>query len=1166
MRTLSGRRAVLALVAAFLAAGSASATGPGTPVPERAPARVTAQVAQHRLTFEGERYNLPLGAYALEVAALTRDAGERRLVEGLKITFQPGPAWHRARTRFLRSAILEPDPTVATRFVLESIELKENGRTLAVVAHGKEIERGITRLSLAVPDGATVGTIFEPATWAMTEVVLHARFLAPESPSLALPNIPDEGRLSWTYRPARTTLVAGPAMAPGRPLAPGRLVPIGSGLSVFPERPYAGDTFTASIILLNRGERATAEESARWNYGRLALQARIPALEPGRDTTLAFTAAAGRGEDRVTISWKDTMVSALVSPLLRPRIVLGAAAVDSGYREDALVVRVAIGNRGTGEAGAARLRIVAADRDTLIALPAIPPDETRVVVAVFAESGWPETFPVTAGVTAEFENADTRRMLIVRPARPAPAIALAAIAIEGEQVPGAAGRAAAVFTNNGNQHGAVRARILVRAIPTGIEIERATREERIPPGGEVAIPTPLFPWATGLTRIEVSWEAGATSGEDFRQVYAAPHAFLAPDGETVLAIASTDPAGIQPAGGQPGGSTPAEGSYATPRRLETVRTFQLPPLGNLDELSANARLVVSSACWLTNPAGTEFLPAGAAARREARSAIRATLTGAGYTDAFSIAASETRFVFAIPRSALAETLTLSLASASRSPVFLTAAPSLRIGWATPERGSFTDLSVSETSLALVVANTARWTPARVVTIAAAYAEPVPASGGPVRFETAVPLAPGEMRRVTIPLPPAPPGRHQLEVSVPLSSTPTVQRIEQLVLPTPRPALAPARALAARSLSGETGLVAILGIQGNAVRDLILAAHEANAAERLSVPAQETAVAWLPGARTMSIDYGPLSARRTVEQAPPAEFRDLRILDTGGDTPARGQFFLLRFARGGAEPRPEGRVHLAINGLLRATRQVPATESGAAWIDGFVLAPGPGGSVEAVLFEEDVSGGVRIDRRVFPVAAEPVGASRVERDWTRPVMVSPAALGSRTTNARGDTRGAAAPPAGGSHPADTRSSPSERAALAAWEVAAFLVQRDRATFGTITPEPARALARLGSDTSALGRMAYRRQLWELVEQWERAARRLEMEPLASTLSIERFRAFQASIAALKQFASEVGILNRRAVLDELDRLAGHVPHILGRDVDPALAAAIIGPRPGAQIRR
>ncbi len=1119
-------------------------------------------VSEHHVVFADKLHNLALGHYALEVAAVTRDTGDLRLVEELKLILTPGPAWHRPRYglfgRLGGPSGVEPDPTHLTQFRLETIELQESDRTLAIIPVDRALDRGIIRIPLLSAPGAPAGSGFEPAAWARTAIILHARLLPPVSPAVALPPLQDSGRLSWIYRPQAGTVRAERARAVGRLLAPGRLEPIGSGLALFPERAYAGESFTASIILMNRGERPTETASVRWRYDERSLDAILPALPPGRDVTLTFQAIAARTILPVTLEGNAATLARDMDPLLRPRLSLGRLAVDTGFRDEPLVVRIAVGNSGTGEASRPRLFVGAGSVDTTLVLDPIPADETRIVVLTLGDTAWPETVPVIARIASAIEPEDTGRFLARRTRRPAPDLRLAGLSFEGDPVPGGAGRAAAVLENRGNVEGFARAAITIHAVPAGIEVLRVSREIRVPAGERVEMKTPIFAWANGITRAAFEWQGGT----EFLQAYAEPAPFTAPDGETVLILASAFPArGIAGTIESADPDSPDAGAGVLPRRITEHWKAVLPPLTNLDELAPVGRLVVTSAAWLTNPAGTEFLPEQAAARREVRPSLKATITGAGFSDAFTVTASETQFVFPIPRAALAETLVLTLNAVGRSPVYLTSAPLLRVAYGAPERGAFSDVHVTETGLHLRVANTARWIPARALTVSAAYAEPLPHPDGPNVVETSIALDRLEERDVFIPLPRVPPGRMQLEVSLPLSSVPSAQRIEQLVLPVPRPELSPFRVIAGRARAGaregtgmatpgtETGILVLLGVHRSPVRDLILAAQEAHMAVTIHVPAEETAVAWFPRARTASIDYGPLSDRRQVPEhaelpAPGAGSTrtGIRILDTGGDSPAGGQFVLVRFARGGEEPRPAGRVYLAINGLLRSVKTVPATAAGEAWIDGFAVRPNPAVPLDVLLFEETLPGGgaaavAHVDRGVFPVSLEPEGASRVERDWIQPVRATASMIAGTG--------------------ADTAVDAGERAAQAAWAVAAFLGGQDPTSLGIISPEPARALTRLGRDTTALGRMAYRQRLWTLVEEWQAAADRIALRTLPVTLSAARFAAFQASIARLKAHSEDVGVLNRRAVVEELGTLATHVDHILGQRLEPGLAATLRG---------
>lgn len=1112
------------MIQPIASAQSASTLTERGAIAERGAATVAGWIEDTRVRAGEQLVAARLGAFLVNASLRVIGSDDTRTLDELILASPPRPSWVIWKNNWLgRHINVQPDPARPTLVRLEAVEIRERRRTLSVLRPNAMLREAKIRIPL---DGT------DSVSWANLEILLHVRFLLPDSPAAAAiaplrPLLKFEGRRTLIYRPAELTLRDGVPQPVGRPLLPGRLEIIGAGLTIFPERPFAGETFTALAVFQNRGERPTAAQSLRWQFNDLTLDAEMPALSPERDVSLRFEAIAGVIPGLVSLRWGDTLVTTRLEPRLRPRLALTRLAADEGFAEDPLLIRAAIANFGTGISQPARLLLRAGDVETtLIVTPVAAGEKTAISVA------WSETWPAALHIEAELygggESADSRSISLLRPPRPTPDLRIAEIRLLGDPTPGGAGRALVIVENRGTLEGMARLNINVNAVNADRMLCSETPTERVSAGGRITIQSTLFPYAAGINR------ASATLGgeAEFVQVYSAPPEFQPLEGETVLTLVAV-PSGAASSGAASSGAALQDSNPNTVIRLAGERLFTLAPQSDLEELDTTVRLQLAATLWMTNASGTEFLLEGAAARREMQAMLKVVVNGAALSDRFTVAASESPFVYALPREALRETLTISLTPIARSPCYLTAPPSVRIAYSATERGRLRDVRATDSGLYISVINEAHWIPSDKMTVAATY------ENEDITRELVTPIARGGQANIFIPLPLLVPGRRMIQVSLPLSAVASERRLEQFILSNPPPRFEVVAALSAWSDQRDSGILGLVGVRDAAITDLRLIGAgafpvtTANSPLRIDyrlpiVPADETAVVFFPSASAFSINYGPLSTRSSDAAGIPRPTSHLTILDLGGDSPDRGQPFVLRYTRySDSEPLPPGRVYLAIDGILRTARPVPSLARGERWIDGFVLVRGPNETLDAVVYELDSSRSRAIvSTRSFSLDADVVGASaaptRADREWTLPVrLATPSA-------------------------SETGVTPYERAAKSAWEITRFLAEQKGAV-PPLTPATARTLERLSGDTSALGRMRYREQLWELVESWQLASQLLAGCRLPVTLEVEQFAAFRKSIEQLNILSRDVGVINRVAVETSLDDLANTVEFLIGKRV-------------------
>lgn len=1038
------------------------------------------------------REQLVLGHGVFTFAAgvtVDTSARERTILE-VGARFRPGPARHEAAVKegtFPWQHIAYAKPVGSTALDILFVEIRERGRTIALLGTpGSPETLNGNRATFSAPMNAKI------ANWSDVEILFHVRAHNDDTRASDIPRLKTHGRGTILWKPANFDIVLREAMEHGVPPRPAELRVVGAGLTAVPESPFVGDTFTAVILLRNSGELPLDASDYRWTYGDAAATGRFGSLSGGADTRLAFSAAAQPEAREIGLAIGTARFTATIAPIRQPHLDLLSVQATPTYAEEPLDLALVIANTGSGPASDAEVRLTFDGGDTLVKLAELP-----VSGPIGRRIAWSDSFPLDFDLSVRLTDESTRESTAVLPIhrRPRPRARFAADQLEfaGPCAEGMPGRFHARVRNDGDL--ASELTLLLDVSAPGGDSPLASRRFRaqIGPGQSAEFLSDIFAYRSGLLR-------GSILGpgfEEFTQIDVAPRDL--------------------DAGAENGLMMHAVDETATPRvtRVVSPILFRFAPIEDLEEFDSSATLVVPVQTWPMTPGGTPL-------REDAvRPSLAVWIDGAGLSDRFDVASTETITAFAVARAMLADTFTVRIEPIGSSPAWLVGAPVLRLVAAAPEYARVTAASARAAGVMATVQNAARYFDVRQATVAVAY-EGEPDSA------VAIALDRGEAKTFLIPMTRPKPGRYAIRLTTPLSPSADPRSLEQFIAPKPMPRLKLDYLAPTRARSGETGLIALVSIRGNAAPDLEASGDGADTARLAIVPNGETAVWVFRGATRFDLAYGTSEIHSVTDANPPVVAPYIRIIDFGGALPL-SQSGVVRFVRNaGGETLPAGRVLYAVNGILRGGTAVPELAPGEKYFDAVRFTPATRQPIRVVLFEPrrvGARGVAMIDERTSEISDATDVPTRADWDWLGPVVWSPARR------------------------ADPRASIYLRMAALAQSASEYLVPL-RLT--PVSPQPAREMESLRADTSALGRVAYRDQLAQLAAQWKGACLAFEGVRLPSTVDPPHVHALSEAIERTEALANDPGLLDKSKVERALENLESRIRMMLGLDVDEAYA--------------
>ncbi|MEK8023685.1 MAG: hypothetical protein AAB229_07750 [Candidatus Hydrogenedentota bacterium] len=250
---------------------------------------------------EGEEMiTLNFGVFAFAPFIVVDTGADRRMIFEVGARFRPGPARHEPAVRkggFLNmQKVPYARPIGSTALDVESVEIREGGKTIALLAPGEggRSERlSGKRTSFAVTAGVPT------ARWQDIEVLFHVHARVDDARASEIPRLKSRGLGTFIWKPGATDGALRSRIPPGTPPKPANLKVEGAGLTVHPESPFVGDSFDAVILLQNTGELDFDTADYEWSYGDATRRGVLPALAGGARTRLEWAVEAAADEREI---------------------------------------------------------------------------------------------------------------------------------------------------------------------------------------------------------------------------------------------------------------------------------------------------------------------------------------------------------------------------------------------------------------------------------------------------------------------------------------------------------------------------------------------------------------------------------------------------------------------------------------------------------------------------------------------------------------------------------------------------------------------------------------------------------------------------------------------------------------------------------------------------